>query len=29
MVKVGVLGLQGAFREHAQALEAAGAEAII
>jgi 5'-phosphate synthase pdxT subunit len=29
MVKVGVLGLQGAFREHAQALDAAGAEAII
>ncbi|MGX1378786.1 glutamine amidotransferase PdxT [Priestia megaterium] len=29
MVKVGVLGLQGAFREHAQALEAAGAETII
>ncbi|MGG2085627.1 pyridoxal 5'-phosphate synthase glutaminase subunit PdxT [Priestia aryabhattai] len=29
MVKVGVLGLQGAFREHAQALESAGAEAII
>lgn len=29
MLKVGVLGLQGAFREHAQALEAAGAEAII
>ncbi|MBX9970938.1 pyridoxal 5'-phosphate synthase glutaminase subunit PdxT [Priestia aryabhattai] len=29
MVKVGVLGLQGAFREHAQALEAADAEAII
>ncbi|WP_337050716.1 pyridoxal 5'-phosphate synthase glutaminase subunit PdxT [Priestia megaterium] len=29
MVKIGVLGLQGAFREHAQALEAAGAEAII
>ncbi|WP_176586532.1 pyridoxal 5'-phosphate synthase glutaminase subunit PdxT [Priestia megaterium] len=29
MVKVGVLGLQGAFREHVQALEAAGAEAII
>jgi 5'-phosphate synthase pdxT subunit len=29
MVKVGVLGLQGAFRDHAQALEAAGAETII
>ncbi|TYR78150.1 pyridoxal 5'-phosphate synthase glutaminase subunit PdxT [Priestia megaterium] len=29
MVKVGVLGLQGAFREHAQAIQAAGAEAVI
>lgn len=29
MVKVGVLGLQGAFREHAHSVEATGAEAII
>jgi 5'-phosphate synthase pdxT subunit len=29
MVKVGVLGLQGAVREHARAVEAAGAEAVM
>lgn len=29
MVKVGVLGLQGAVREHIRAVEAAGAEAIV
>ncbi|MGE7921390.1 pyridoxal 5'-phosphate synthase glutaminase subunit PdxT [Viridibacillus sp. NPDC093762] len=29
MVKIGVLGLQGAVREHVQAIEAAGAVAII
>lgn len=29
MVKVGVLGLQGAFREHAHSVEATGTEAII
>ncbi|MFC7370846.1 pyridoxal 5'-phosphate synthase glutaminase subunit PdxT [Fictibacillus iocasae] len=29
MVKIGVLGLQGAVREHAAALEASGAEAVI
>jgi pyridoxal 5'-phosphate synthase pdxT subunit len=29
MVKVGVLGLQGAVREHIRAVEAAGAEAVV
>lgn len=29
MVKIGVLGLQGAVREHIQSVEAAGAEAVI
>jgi 5'-phosphate synthase pdxT subunit len=29
MVKVGVLGLQGAVREHVKSIEASGAEAIV
>ncbi|MFQ3546320.1 pyridoxal 5'-phosphate synthase glutaminase subunit PdxT [Halobacillus rhizosphaerae] len=29
MIKIGVLGLQGAFREHVRSLEASGAEAIV
>lgn len=29
MVKIGVLGLQGAVREHVQSIEAAGAEAVV
>ncbi|MDF1512061.1 pyridoxal 5'-phosphate synthase glutaminase subunit PdxT, partial [Robertmurraya sp. DFI.2.37] len=29
MIKVGVLSLQGAVREHVQAIEACGAEAVV
>ena len=29
MVKIGVLGLQGAVREHVNAVEASGAEAVV
>lgn len=29
MIKVGVLALQGAVREHVQAIEACGAEAVV
>ena len=29
MVKVGVLGLQGAVREHVRSIEASGAEAVV
>ncbi|MFE8704187.1 pyridoxal 5'-phosphate synthase glutaminase subunit PdxT [Cytobacillus sp. FJAT-54145] len=29
MIKIGVLGLQGAVREHAQSIEACGAEAVV
>lgn len=29
MVKIGVLGLQGAVREHVKSVEASGAEAVV
>ena len=29
MVKIGVLGLQGAVREHVRSVEASGAEAVV
>ena len=29
MVKIGVLGLQGAVREHVKSIEASGAEAVV